>query len=62
MIKKVVRKSNLQNMQSAKEDLLYWLSRPEEERVAAVDYLRKQYYGTSERLQRVARVIQRAQS
>lgn len=60
MIKKVVRKSNLQNMQSAKEDLLYWLSRPEEERVAAVDYLRKQYYGTSERLQRVARVIQRA--
>lgn len=60
MIKKVIRKGNLQNMQSAKEDLLYWLSRPEEERVAAVDYLRKQYYGSAERLQRVARVIQRA--
>jgi hypothetical protein len=60
MIKKIIRKGNLQNMQSAKDDLLYWLSRPEEERVATVDYLRKQYYGSTERLQRVARVIQRA--
>jgi hypothetical protein len=60
MIKKVVRKNNLHNLQSAKDDLLYWLSRPAEERVAAVDYLRKQYYGSTERLQRVARVVQRA--
>jgi hypothetical protein len=60
MIKKVIRKTKLQNMQSAKEDLSYWLSQPEEERVATVDYLRKQYYGSAERLQRVARVIQRA--
>ena len=60
MIEKVVRKSSLYNLQSAKTDLLYWLSRPAEERVATVDYLRKQYYGSTERLQRVARVIQRA--
>jgi len=60
MITKVVRKSSLHNLQSARVDLSYWLSRPVEERVATVDYLRKQYYGSTERLQRVARVIQRA--
>ena len=60
MIKKVVRKSSLHSLNSAKDDLLYWLSRPAEERVATVDYLRKQYYGNTERLQKVARVIQRA--
>lgn len=60
MIKKVVRKSNLHNPQSVKEDLAYWLGRPAAESVAAVDYLRKQHYGSTERLQRVDRVIQRA--
>jgi hypothetical protein len=60
MIKKVVRKSSLYSLNSAKDDLLYWLSRPAEERVATVDYLRKQYYGSTERLQKVARVIQRS--
>ena len=60
MIKKVVCKSSLYNFQSAKIDLLYWLSQPAEERIATVDYLRKQYYGSTEKLQRVARVIQRA--
>jgi hypothetical protein len=60
MINKVVHKSSLYHLQSAKVDLLYWLSRPAEERVATVDYLRKQYYGSTGRLQRVARVIQRA--
>ena len=57
-IKKIVRKSNLNNPESAKEDISYWMSRPAEERVAAVDYLREQYYGSTERLQRIARVIQ----
>jgi hypothetical protein len=59
MIKKVIRKTNLDNLDSAKDDLKYWLSRPAEERVSTVDYLRRQYYGNTERLQRVARVIQR---
>lgn len=59
-MKKVIRKGNLQNLQSAKNDLMYWLSRPANERVATVDYLRKQYYGSTGRLQRVAQVIQRA--
>ncbi len=60
MIKKVIRKGRLHSIQSAWEDLAYWLTRPEEERVATVDYLRKQYYGNTARLQRVARVIQRS--
>ena len=59
MIKKVIRKGNLHSLQSAGEDLAYWLTRPAEERVATVDYLRKQYYGNSARLQRVARIIKR---
>ena len=42
-VKKIVRKSNLHNPKSAKEDLSYWMSRPVEERLTAVDYLRAQY-------------------
>lgn len=57
MIKKVVRKRNLQKFSSIKEDLAYWRSRPAEERVAAVDYLRRQFYGSTNRLQRFARVF-----
>jgi hypothetical protein len=60
MIKKVIRKKNLHNLDTAREDLSYWLNRPAEERVATIDYLRKQYYGSTGRLQRVAHVIQRA--
>jgi hypothetical protein len=59
MIQKVVNKHDLRNFSSIKEDLRYWLSETPEERVAAVDYLRKQRHGSTERLQRSARVIQR---
>lgn len=59
-IKKIVRKHNLSTQNSARENLSFWMSQPAEERVATVDYLREQYYGSTERLQRVARVIQQA--
>ena len=59
MIQKVINKRDLRDFSSIKEDLIYWLSKTPEERVAAVDYLRKQYYGSTERLQRSARVIKR---
>jgi hypothetical protein len=59
MLQKVVRKRTIQESASTQEDLAYWLSRRPEERVATVDYLRRQYYGNAARLQRVARVIQR---
>ena len=59
MIQKTVTKRSVQDPSSTKEDLTYWLSKTAEERVATVDYLRKQYYGNAARLQRVARVVQR---
>ena len=62
MIKQVITRRNLQDSSSVKDDLKYWLSKPPGERVAAVDYLRGQYHGSTTRLQRAARVIQRAQS
>jgi hypothetical protein len=57
MIQKVVHKCDLRDFSSIEEDLRYWLSKTPEERVAAVDFLRKQQHGSTERLQRSARVI-----
>jgi len=61
MIKKVVNKRNLNEhkLQSIIDDLSYWLTRIPEERIATVEYLRRQYHGSTARLQRSARVIQR---
>jgi hypothetical protein len=56
---KTVAIRSLDDPSLGKADLEYWLSRPPEERVAAVDFLRAQFYGTGpQRLQRVARVLQ----
>jgi hypothetical protein len=60
MVQKVVNKRDLHDFSSIKEDLIYWLGKTPEERVAAVDHLRKQYHGSTERLQRSARVIKRS--
>jgi hypothetical protein len=57
MIKKVVTKRNVKDFNSVKEDLAYWLSKTPEERIEAVEYLRRQLHGSSERLQRTARII-----
>lgn len=59
MIQKTVTKRSMRDSSSTKEDLAYWLRKTPAERVASVDYLRRQYYGSTARLQRVARVIQR---
>jgi hypothetical protein len=40
-----------------RQNLEFWLSRPPEERIAAVEELRCEVYGDSHRLQRVARVM-----
>jgi len=61
MIEKSVRKLDLKRDSSIKEDLAYWLSKTPRERIAAIEYLRGQYHGSSTRLQRSARVIQQAQ-
>jgi hypothetical protein len=59
MIQKIVKKYRLQDRAATQDDLVYWLSKTPEERVATVDYFRRQYYGNAARLQRVARVVQR---
>ena len=61
MIHKIVQKQDLDNYSEIRQNLEYWLSRPPEERLAAVDDLRREYYGDTHRLQRVARVVQQAQ-
>jgi hypothetical protein len=58
MIERVVKKINLEKDSSTKEDLAYWLSKTPEDRISAIEILRKQYHGSSARLQRCARVIQ----
>lgn len=58
MIKKVVAIKDLRDNSLERHDLNYWLSRPLEERIAAVEYLRRQYDGSTARLQRIARVIE----
>ena len=59
--KKIVKKMKLGD-ESARNDLAYWNSRPVEERIAAVETLRREYYGSSARLQRNARVVKSPQS
>ena len=58
MINKTVKKMDLKKDDSIKEDLKYWLEKDPNERVSAVEYLRRQFHGNSERLQRIARVTQ----
>jgi len=60
MIKKAIKKRKLRDSNLHLEDLAYWLQRSAEERVAAVEFLRRQQHGSSARLQRVARVIQQS--
>ena len=58
MIQKVITKRKMDESSSL-DDLAYWLNRPPEERISAVEILRRQYYESSERLQRVSRIVER---
>jgi hypothetical protein len=62
MIEKVVKKRNLKEFSEIKENLEYWLSKSIDERISAVEEIRKATHGTSARLQRVARVIKQPRS
>ena len=59
VIKKIVQIKNIKD-NNLIHDLKYWLSRTQEERLSAVEFLRRQAHGTTERLQRVAQVVQRS--
>jgi hypothetical protein len=58
MIEKTVKILDLKKDSSIKEDLAYWLNKTPQERIAAIEFLRGQYHGSSARLQRFARVVQ----
>jgi hypothetical protein len=60
-MEKVVTRWKLGDPAAEQADLAYWLNKMPEERIAAVEFLRRQMHGTLPRLQRVARVVQRAQ-
>jgi hypothetical protein len=57
MIQKVVTRHDLTSRDSSKEDLAYWLTRTPEERIEAVEFLRRQYHGSFSRLQKSAHII-----
>jgi len=59
MIEKVVKIKKLDDKNNALDDLKYWSNKSFKERIAAVEYLRRQFHGSSARLQRVARIVQR---
>jgi len=60
MIQKTVTIKDLKKNDSIEDDLRFWLSKSPEERIYAVEYLRRQSHGSTARLQRVAKVFQRS--
>ena len=56
MIEKVVNKGEVDSYSEIQANLAYWLARPAHERIEAVEVLRKQHDGTSQRLKKVVRV------
>lgn len=59
MIRKTVQKHPMDKDFELKQNLEYWLSRPPEERIEAVEILRKQFYGDKypSRIQKVVRIV-----
>jgi len=57
MILKVITKRK-KDRNSILDDLAYWQKRSPEERISAVELLRRQYYGSTGRLQRVSRIVE----
>ena len=56
-MEKVVKKRKLSDI-TFLEDLEYWLSKSPEERISAVEYLRRNHYGDIGRIQKTVKVIQ----
>lgn len=62
MIEKIVNIYNLDDPHQQKRDLAFWLTKTTDERISAVELLRRQQHGSTVRLQRVAKVVQRPSS
>lgn len=54
MIERIIKKVNLKEKGN---DLAYWLAKPPKERIRAVEILRRQFSGGTDRFQRIIRVI-----
>ncbi len=59
MIKKVIKKGNWNDDFYKEADLTYWLTKSSQERVETVEILKRQYDGSTARLQRIVRIVQR---
>ena len=60
MIQRIVTIRKLKKNSSIEDDLKFWLSKSPEERISVVEYLRREKHGSTARLRRVAKVIQRS--
>lgn len=58
MIQKTVGRFPLNDPEASRRDLAYWRGRTAEERLSAVEVLRRQIHGHTARLQRTARVLE----
>jgi transcriptional regulator with XRE-family HTH domain len=56
----VIHRYALDDRRAARDTLDWWMSRSGSERLAAVEKLRREFYGGPARLQRSARIIERA--
>ena len=62
MVEKKVTKHHLKDGTVQIRDVAYWLSKSPEDRLAAVEFLRRQYDENPARLQRVAHITKLSQS
>ena len=58
MIEKVLTITSLDE-DTAQQDLAYWLSRPSEERLAAVELLRERVFDLPQSIERVLKIMER---
>ena len=59
-LQRVIRVTSFEDERRDARSLRHWLSRPPAERLATVEFLRRQHHGSGARLQRVHRVLERA--
>ena len=58
MIEKVITIASLDE-DTSQQDLAYWLNRPSEERLAAVELLRERVFDLPQRIERILEIAER---
>lgn len=62
MIKKIIKKGSINDDFIKNADMEHWATKSPQERVETVEILRRQFSGSTKRLQRIVRVVQLKQS